>query len=79
MGHGACWRVRGCLWRMCGWMRLKLCGNVIEIHGKAMQVLQGCLSLLGTASSPASLPATPPHLPPRAICQLDISYYSLRL
>jgi len=27
------------------------------------------LNLLGTASSPASLPATPPHLPPRAICQ----------
>jgi len=38
---GACWKVWGCLWRMCGWMGLKLCGNVIEIHGKALQVLQG--------------------------------------
>jgi len=38
---GACWKVWGCLWHMCGWMRLKLWGNVIQVHGKAMQVLQG--------------------------------------
>jgi len=38
---GAYWKVWGCLWRMCGWMKLKLCGSVIQIHGKAMQVLQG--------------------------------------
>jgi len=30
------------------------------------------LSLLGTAGSPASLPATPRHLPPRAICQAKL-------
>jgi len=68
---GACWRVWGCLWRMCGWMRLKLDGNVVEIHGKAMQVLQGCseprsLAVAQRAAQPAFQP--PPLTYPRARC-----------
>jgi len=67
---GACWKVWGCLWRMCGWMKLKLCGNVIQIHGKAKQVLQSHSEPPRHSKQP-SQPAfhPPPHLPPRAICQ----------
>jgi len=58
---GAWWKVWGCLWRMCGWMRLKLCGNVIEIHGKAMQ---GRSEPPRHGKQPSQPSSHPPHLPP---------------
>jgi len=46
-------------------MRLKLCGNVIEIHGKAMRVLQGRSEPPRHSKQP-SQPSTYPLTYPRA-------------
>jgi len=64
---GACWKVLGCLWRMCGWMRLKPSGNVVQIHGKAMQVLQGRSEPPRHSKQPSQPASHPPHLPPCAM------------
>jgi len=63
---GACWKVWVCLWRMCGWMRLKLCRNVKEIHGKAMQVLQGRSEPPRHSKQPSQASSHPPLTYPRA-------------